>query len=385
MSAPSPIWQLVTRILFEENRLEQNASLAAELPDVNSFWEQAISIANVSSVTAAVWSRLSRRGLTGCASDDARDYLASFHDINTGRNEAILEQFLECAAALNREGIVPMPIKGAAYLLSGLYDDPGERFLTDIDIMLPADRADEAYDILRDLGYRASQAERETASNKLVPLIMRGRPAELECHLSAVPEVLEPALCTRTMWAGAVPRAVDGARFVVPAAIDSFVNSFLHAVIIDRCFVLFLCPLRLFHDAHTLITKHGDEIRDYAIIDRATRLGAFSKLRAYAYALYQLSGRNHFPSLEYTMSDMWQFALCRAAAGHQWTASNSAMIRWLIRFDCFSDYSLRKRYGVRDEGLMLHWYRLREGYEMMLRGLRKLQLGRQRPRASDIS
>jgi len=63
----------------------------------------------------------------------------------------------EIMAAFFQQGIASIVLKGAA-LSATLYDEPGERPMRDVDILLPKENAQEAFDILTSLGYSTSSA-----------------------------------------------------------------------------------------------------------------------------------------------------------------------------------------------------------------------------------
>jgi hypothetical protein len=57
--------------------------------------------------------------------------------VNAMRNQILLRDLERIVAALNTVGLEPVLLKGAAYLVDGLYPAPGLRFLTDIDVLVP--------------------------------------------------------------------------------------------------------------------------------------------------------------------------------------------------------------------------------------------------------
>jgi hypothetical protein len=84
--------------------------------------------------------------------------LQSIHDLLTevrerarARNARIREQFAELLAPLNEIGVEPIPMKGLARLLGSTTNEC--RLLSDIDIMVPADRRDACAEVMSRLGY----------------------------------------------------------------------------------------------------------------------------------------------------------------------------------------------------------------------------------------
>ena len=70
---------------------------------------------------------------------------------NTARNLRILQEFGMLARALQAQGVAFMPLKGV-YLCSNLYDNPGERALWDIDLIVPLGEMRQALAVIESTG-----------------------------------------------------------------------------------------------------------------------------------------------------------------------------------------------------------------------------------------
>lgn len=77
-----------------------------------------------------------------------KDYIAS--SLAAELRRALLE---ECAGALAQVGVPVAPIKGIAYA-GTLYEDPAERPMTDMDLLIPPDAHQEACKALESIGFR---------------------------------------------------------------------------------------------------------------------------------------------------------------------------------------------------------------------------------------
>jgi hypothetical protein len=91
------------------------------------IWPQVLRIAGAHLVSPALWSGLSRMNLDGRLPESACQYLQSVHGMNAVRNAALLQQLDGSILALNNLGVVPMLIKGASYIKSGIFEDPAAR------------------------------------------------------------------------------------------------------------------------------------------------------------------------------------------------------------------------------------------------------------------
>src|SRR5580698_11142091 len=56
---------------------------------------------------------------------EVAEFLATVEELNYSRNIRILEEMRTIASILNGVGIEPVALKGAAFLLSGVYPKPG--------------------------------------------------------------------------------------------------------------------------------------------------------------------------------------------------------------------------------------------------------------------
>ncbi|WP_169780694.1 nucleotidyltransferase family protein [Croceibacterium atlanticum] len=112
-------------------------------------WETLLALANRSLVTPALADALQN------ADDVPEEVQAFLREIDSRarqRNAMLRAQLAEAAAKLNSIGLVPVMLKGTA-MLADHGDGECNRILSDLDIMLPQDRLEDAISALRELGY----------------------------------------------------------------------------------------------------------------------------------------------------------------------------------------------------------------------------------------
>ena len=73
---------------------------------------------------------------------------------NIDRNLQIIEQINELNTLLSQNGVNPIFIKGAGNLIQGLYKDPGERMIGDIDFLVSKSEYDLSAKILLEHNYK---------------------------------------------------------------------------------------------------------------------------------------------------------------------------------------------------------------------------------------
>ena len=122
----------------------------------------------------------------------------------------------DAVRVLNAASIVPMPTKGAL-LQHIVYRDPSERMISDVDVLLPRGRFDEAAAALARAGY-VFFPETRTAMRAIGP---HGR-LEIDLHRRPFPRHLF-ALSAEVIFSRArVDEALFGARVAVPTPLDLY-------------------------------------------------------------------------------------------------------------------------------------------------------------------
>ncbi len=363
MSERLRIWQLAVALLHHGDTRSLAEKLDREIGSSTERWNTLISLANENLVTATLWSALRRAGLTPMVADDAAEYLQSFHEFNSARNRAIRDQLVEYIDALHRAGIESMPLKGAAYLLTELHGDIGDRFLSDIDLLIPEDAVEEGTRILRSLGYTPASARDYSAHHHLPPQVRDEGPAALEPHTAPVPSYALSALPTADIWARATTPPNDG-RYRLPSPTDAAMLVFLHSEVVDRNLALLLVPLRLLHDLHLLQLRHGNDIDWDANFASAEKIGAATRLRRFLHVLHRVSGIEPIARFRATASDGIHFALCQAAV------SWPSILRWAMRAERLSERKIRVKYGATHGAASVNRYRLHEIAEMLRKARR---------------
>lgn len=121
--------------------LGQLRACLAGAPPRETDWIAVIKLANEALLTPQLAAALQTApGLP----DDARAFLAEVRGRNAERNRRLFDQLTEAAGVLNRAGIEPTLLKGAALWAGRAPDEPFDRLLTDLDVMVRPDEADRA-------------------------------------------------------------------------------------------------------------------------------------------------------------------------------------------------------------------------------------------------
>jgi hypothetical protein len=360
-------WEFLLSMLFRSEG--ETPPLAEQFAQSERFWEEALSIANTSLVTAPLWTVIEKRGIADFIHPDARDYLEGFHVVNGERNAAILGQLTECCELLADAGIAVMPFKGSSFLVDELYDDLSDRFLTDLDLIIPEEKARAAWDILRNAGYELARPDTGnafSAPHQLEPLVKIGRPAELELHVAPVPVALQQHLPTDELWAYANRRNTVIGDLTVPSATDAILNSILHTELIDGHSSRLLLPLRAYRDIHLLWQKRRFDIDEARIEARLSTLPARDGLHLMIATLRAFSGEETLARIEPGLRGRLRSRLCRAAAVRP-ALANAAGRRYRL-----SDRGIRNQFGIAGTSTSLTSYRIQVIGGMLRQALKRL-------------
>lgn len=325
------VWKILVDLLAGRDDAACATLLRREASCNVELWPKLISLANEHLVTAPLWSALRRSALDSEAPTNAVEYLHSFHDYNSARNRAITTQLAECSAKLNAAGIEPMLLKGSAHLAASLYGDIGDRYLSDVDLLVRGEQIDRAHALLRELGYRAASDKDYSKHHHIAPMIRDGAPVAIELHRAALPRDVQPALSLTALWDESIPAAAEEARFRLPSPTDAALLTFLHSAVVDRDLALLRMPLRLFYDLHLLEMRHGASIDWQTSLARAGSIGAAPSLRRYLNALQKLFGGESLATVRRSASDVLHFSLCASAV--RWPVIG----HWAERIESFAE------------------------------------------------
>lgn len=117
-------------------------------------WDLFVKISTSQLVLPALYCNYKRNNLLHFLPDDLVTYMQEITSLNRDRNLQIIEQINELNSLLRQNGVNPIFIKGAGYLKQGLYEDPAERMVGDIDFLVSKNEYDLAAKILSDRNYK---------------------------------------------------------------------------------------------------------------------------------------------------------------------------------------------------------------------------------------
>lgn len=117
-------------------------------------WDLLVKISTGQLVLPAIYCNYKRNNLLQFLPDDLVAYMKEITSLNRDRNLKIIEQINELNTLLRDNGVNPIFIKGTGNLIQGLYEDPAERMIGDIDFLVSKNHYDLAAKILIENNYQ---------------------------------------------------------------------------------------------------------------------------------------------------------------------------------------------------------------------------------------
>src|SRR5262245_14984638 len=127
-------------------------ALRQELAADGRDWHPFVRLANRHKITPTLWLLLCQKGCERVLPGDLQRYLAEIFQRNGRRNALLRQQACEAIAALNRDGIQPIILKGGLHLFDPRFDS-ATRMMADLDFLVPRQGFDTAVSTLRRIGY----------------------------------------------------------------------------------------------------------------------------------------------------------------------------------------------------------------------------------------
>ncbi len=222
------------------------------------------------------------------------EFLAGIRRANDERNRKIVGQIAEAGAILDRIGIPVVALKGAAELLHPNFPERGMRFLSDIDLLVPADKAADAQAALIAQGYQTPFADIAVVPGHHLPvLVWPGghnavhRPANIELHRRAMASTADGLIDADDLIAGARP--VAGHTVRCPDLATRMIHLIAHAQIEDGHFRSRRIRLREIAEFAALNTGLDDTGRD-AVANRFRKGGFHAEYLGFVAAADRLLG-----------------------------------------------------------------------------------------------
>ena len=213
-------------------------------------WDAVLALANRTLVTPALASALADNDQVPA---DVREFIAAIASRTLHRNVAMRRQLSECCTALSICGVVPILIKGAAFMISAPVASSA-RLSTDIDLVLPASRKAAAIEALIAIGFE--QAASSIAPDAGLNLQRSSDVGGLDMHYRL--RSFHPQREYDELMPFCEPALVDGVAVLLPSRELQLAVLIAHDQMQERDYWRGLIDLRHLLDLRTLVLAGGE-------------------------------------------------------------------------------------------------------------------------------
>jgi hypothetical protein len=278
------IFFFVSQCLAMDGRPEIRSEVKSVLQSGQISWEKMVWEASRHFVLPALFVSLKRHSLLYLLPHDLVSHLKNIYLLNLERNRNIRHQAEEIASELSKQGIRPVFLKGAGYLLQNLYADPAERIMVDIDVLVSSAHIEKALQILTNMGYKSDEKKKtpEAQDHHHFPMMSKpGMIAGVELHHQVISSGYLRFLPTDEILQGARP--VLSGMAAVPGLAHQVILHFFHDQIVHWHFENRNQMLRGLYDFYLLTEKSG--LPDPLLLNRKYRkkFNAYVRLAAWIF------------------------------------------------------------------------------------------------------
>jgi hypothetical protein len=182
--SPKEMYYFIGKCLILDEHREVKGEILEAFRQESFSWEQLVRVGSNHLVLPALYLKFRNAGLLSEMPVELTDHLRQIYEMNRERNVQISEQIEWVKKLFLESHIHPVFLKGAGVLLDGLYKDPGERIMNDIDCLVRMQDLEKAVSLLKGEGY--SNPEFSPAKLPMMhhyPALFRpNTPALLEIH-----------------------------------------------------------------------------------------------------------------------------------------------------------------------------------------------------------
>ena len=240
--------------------LDGSANRLARIPEcAEGEWEELVRAAASEFVLPAVRQRLGEVGVQ--PPPEIAGFLEAVESLNCERNERILDEMRDVASLLNEAGIEPVALKGAAFLLTGVYPKLGCRYLCDLDLLVPSSQLGAAAEALERDGYAQDGRDPLARFRHHYPQLQRPRGADgsgsvpVELHHSLGHGLSRKLLRGEDMHREARVIEWQGVRIRIPSPEHLVTHLILHSQVHHSYSERIWPPLRAMYDL-AVIDRH---------------------------------------------------------------------------------------------------------------------------------
>lgn len=259
MTNPSPLESQVLLSCLATNRTAQQ--ILSEVTNPQLSWEKLFDVACQLGVGPLLYARLGELGVRGKIPVDIAQRSKEECFSSQARNMKVYSELRTVLAALTKEGLSVVVLKGAA-LAELVYRHIGLRTMADVDVLVERKDLDKAGTILERLGFVPNESYRDKQwyrehHHHMVPYVSSDGSMTIEVHWHIIERTALLDMPVDYLWAHVQPVRIAS----VPCLTLSAEHMLLHVAIHISGSNRFLGQLRGLYDVAELLRRFGHEMK----------------------------------------------------------------------------------------------------------------------------
>lgn len=170
---------------------------------LEQFYLALIQLANAYWLIGPLTNQLKEKAVFTALPQQLQDYLAEVESFCLQRSTMIKTEALFACDILQQHKIQHVMLKGAATLFNGVANPISIRFMTDIDVLVPENKQQQAVSIFKQAGFKVKEDEfaLHGVNHHHAPALARdGVPCSVELHRWALKKTAAEVLSTSEIW-----------------------------------------------------------------------------------------------------------------------------------------------------------------------------------------
>jgi len=301
--------------LAESNGVE--GRLTEAIVERSLPWKQFVDFATDQLLAPAVYRAFERHGLSKSAPSVVRRCLRSMYRLNRVRNAEIVSDCIAIAAELNKIGVRPVFFKGSGHLLTGFYDDPAMRIMSDIDILLPENRSGDCIERLISCGYCVDTLLRHPKDQTIAVLYSPSGGVSVDLHRSLLAYPYDGLLTPDEVIGHAVEHRREGAVFAVLSPTHQVLVNVGHAELHhNHSYIYGRLALRALYDTALAARRWNADLDWQHIANQFARFGERTAFDFHFHAACELFGQAAPPGFSPNLAARLYFKRAKIMSAH---------------------------------------------------------------------
>jgi hypothetical protein len=218
------------------------------------------------------------------------EVLRDIRDRHAQRNEIIFEELQVLGCLANQIGVEPVVLKGGAHLLGKLYAASSDRFLIDIDLLVPEPAIPTLVDHLLKNGYASQPRNTVPVDSHHEPKLTRpGRPC-VEVHNSLGMGRARVSLPPADVIRDSIPILYRGVRLRLPSDEHLLIHQAIHAQLNHSYRDAIWPSLRTAYDCRLLLARLAASGRLPVFLERCANRKGLTVVDVHLRTIQELTG-----------------------------------------------------------------------------------------------